>query len=360
MPPDDPRRAAHPAGARPAGPSLPAPCFDHLDHLTTDLGIWEHAEFTTPRVAHGYCTDDNARALIVACRGAGDPSVPAGAAATYLRFVLDARTAAGTFHNRRDHDGAWADVVGSDDSQGRAWWALGVAARTAPEPWMREAAVAAFDGCSAFASVHLRANAFAVLGAVELLDVQPAHAGARELLRRSTVPLAAAARTHVPWLETRLTYDNARLPEALLAAGTTLHDAGLVRSGLRLLTWLVGVETRGDHFSFVPHEGWTPGEPRLRFDQQPVEAAAMADACHRAFALTDDPVWRLHAIRAAQWFVGHNDTDEVLYDVTTGGSRDGLMHGGANENRGAESTLAGLAALQVAAALTDLPARGLR
>ena len=280
-------------------------------------------------------------------------------AATYLAFVLDARTEGGAFHNRRGHDGTWLDDAGSDDSQGRAWWALGVAARRGRQPWMREASVAAFDVDTDFTSVHLRANAFAVLGAVDLLAVEPAHPAANQLLRRWIEPLATRASSRVPWLEDRLTYDNARLPEALLAAGGTLGDARLVRTGLRLLTWLVGVETTVDHFSFVPHGGWTVGDDRPTFDQQPVEAAAMADACYRAWTMTGDPAWRSRGIRAAQWLVGHNETGSVLYDDATGGTRDGLMRDGVNDNQGAESTLAGLSALQVAVACGDEPAMAL-
>lgn len=357
MSPDDPRRHEdHPAGSRRDEPALPAPRFDHLAHMTDSLGLWEHAEFDTPRVAHGFCTDDNARALIVACRESEDAPVPDRLTTTYLGFLLDARTATGTFHNRRGHDGIWLDDVGSDDSQGRALWALGVVARHGPQLWMREAGTEAFDLATTFTSVHLRANAFAALGAVELLAAEPDHDGGRELLRRCVEPLAEAAGSRVPWVEARLTYDNARVPEALLAAGTTLHDPRLVHMGLRLLTWLVAVETRGGHFSFVPHGGWAPGEARPGFDQQPVEAAAMADACLRAFDVTGEPAWRLRALRAAQWFVGHNDTGHVLYDAATGATSDGLMRDGANQNQGAESTLAGLAALQVATALADAPA----
>lgn len=357
MSPDDPRRTdEHPAGSSSAAPSLPSARLDHLVHLTDDLGVWEHAEHAEPRIAHGFCTDDNARALIVACREASDGPVPDGLVATYLGFLLDARTTAGGFHNRRSQDGTWLDDVGSDDSQGRALWALGVVARHGPQRWMREAGIEAFDVATTFESVHLRANAFAVLGAVELLAAEPGHAGARALLRRCVEPLAEAAGSRVPWVEARLTYDNARLPEALLAAGAALHDARLTHRGLRLLTWLVAVETRGDHFSFVPHGGWAPGEARPGFDQQPLEAAAMADACLQAFVLTGEPAWRLRALRAARWFLGHNDTGQVLYDVTTGATGDGLMRDGANANQGAESTLAGLAALQVAALLADAPA----
>lgn len=359
MPPDDPPRlSGHPAGSRgAAAPTLPPPRYEHLTHLTHPFGVWEHARLTTPRVSHGFCTDDNARALIVVSREPTRTTALDELAAIYLRFVLDARVQGGTFHNRRGHDGTWLDRVGSDDSQGRAWWALGVVARHGRQPWMRDEGIRAFDACVDFHSVHLRANAFTVLGVAEFLAVRPGHPPATAVLRRCVEVLATAAGSRIPWFEPRLTYDNARLPEALLAAGSVLGDPRLVRMGLRLLTWLVAVETDGDHFSFVPHGGWTPGEARPGFDQQPVEAVAVAEACHRAWAITGDDAWRTLGLRAARWFVGHNDTGGMMYDTATGGTRDGLMREGTNQNQGAESTLAGLAALQVAAALaTDEPA----
>jgi hypothetical protein len=326
--------------------AVPPPRFEHLTALTHPLGMWEHAEGTRPRVAHGFCTDDNARALIVVSR---EPAGPLNdLAAIYLRFVLDAQTRDGRFHNRRDHDGTWIDDIGSDDSQGRAWWALGVAARHGPQLWMRRAGLLAFDACGSFESVHLRANAYAILGAVEVLAVEPDHAGARDLLRRGIERLAAAAGSRIPWLEPRLTYDNARLPEAFLAAGAAVRNPNLIRTGLRLLTWLCEVETSDGHFSFTPAGGWTPEEERPGFDQQPIEAGAMAEACHRAWTITGDGVWRVRALRAAGWFVGLNDTRGTLYDEATGGTRDGLMRHGVNENQGAESTLAGLTAIRIA------------
>lgn len=353
MQPDDDRPVlVHPsAGAGLTPPHvLPAPRFDHLVRLTHPMGVWEHAELTSPRTAHGFCTDDNARALIVVCRQSDAATGElADLAAIYLRFVLDARTTDGGFHNRRGQDGIWLDDIGSDDSQGRAWWALGVVSRHGAQPWMRRAGMEAFDSCSGFSSEHLRANAFAVLGAVELLAVAPDHADARTLLRRGVEVITEAAHSRISWPEARLTYDNARLPEALLAAGATLGDRRLTRMGLRLLTWLVQVEGGGRHFSFTPAGGYVPGEPRRRFDQQPIEAVAMAEACHRAWTATRDPAWRTFALRAAGWFVGLNDTGAILYDAESGGTCDGLMRHGVNENQGAESTLAGLAALRVAA-----------
>ncbi len=360
MLPDE--RAA--AARHPSSPSgvdlteLPTPEFTHLRRLTDRIGLWEHARILEPRVEHGFCTDDNARALLVVSSQTSPPADLADLAAVYLRFVLDARTDDGHFHNRRSADGTWIDEVGSDDSQGRAWWGLGTVARTGPAAWMRQAAADAFATCNSFDSVHLRANAYAALGAVEMLLADPSHTAAADLLERTARTIADAARARVPWPETRLTYDNARLPEALLAAGAVLGDRRMIATGIRLLEWLVRVETNSYHFSFTPTGGWVPGEERPAFDQQPIEAAAMAQACYRAWSVTGDSAWRARAIDAAQWFMGNNDTGMVLYDRDTGATCDGLEERSVNENRGAESTLAGIAALQTGAlcSTTDLGA----
>lgn len=337
---------------------LPPPEFAHLRRLTHPKGVWEHALMLTPRVEHGFCTDDNARALLVVSRQTSPPADLEGLAAIYLKFVLDARTESGQFHNRRSADGAWIDEVGSDDSQGRAWWGLGTAARLGPAAWMRQAGAEAFMTCTSFDSVHLRANAYAALGAVEMVLADPDHTAATDLLKRTSRVIADAARAGIPWPEARLTYDNARLPEALLAAGAVLGDRRMISTGFRLLKWLVRVETNADHFSFTPAAGWAPGEKRPGFDQQPLEATAMAHACYRAWSITGNSEWRSRAIDAASWFMGKNDSGMVLYDPDTGATCDGLEERSVNENRGAESTLAGIAALQTATlcSTTDLGA----
>jgi hypothetical protein len=325
--------------------------------MTTPLGLWEHASYTTPRTEHGFCTDDNARALIVTWRQRPADDATTELAAIYLRFLLAATTGDGRFHNRRHADGHWLDDVGSDDAQGRARWALGVASgpgpasATASGSWISDAAATSLrEGADAFGSPHLRANAFAALGAAEFLDHR-SDDGVERLLRRSAGVVAEAAHARSPWPESRLTYDNARLPEALLAAGHTLGDGSLIELGLRLLGWLVTVEARDEHFSFTPVGGWSEGEPRPAFDQQPVEAAAMAEACARAWRITGVRTWRDHAERAARWFLGANDTGRCLYDPVTGGGADGLEEDDINHNRGAESTLAALTAFQTARAL---------
>lgn len=311
--------------------------------MTDRRGLWEHALFTTPRTEHGYCTDDNARALIVACR---TPSPSPDLARIYLNFVQEAQLPEGGFHNRRSADGLWTDRVGSDDSQGRAIWAAGSVARLGPEIWMRNAGLEIFANQREFWSPSPRANAFALLGAAEVLTTTPDHLVARQLLEQCVGHIHVLDDARWPWPEVRLAYDNARLPEALLAAGALLSDEHLIDAGLRLLKWLVEVETSDNHFSFTPVRGWAPGEPRPGFDQQPVEAAAMADACFRAWSITGDARWCDLVVQAGRWFIGANDAGVSLYDPETGGCGDGLGPGYINLNQGAESTLAALATLE--------------
>lgn len=327
---------------------LPEPRFDHLQSMTDDRGLWEHAEFASARYEHGYCTDDNARALIVLTR-VQDPSDDlVDLAKVYLTFLTDAQLPGGGFVNRRNPDGSWSRGVGSDDSQGRALWALGTVAGRGPTKAMRDIALATFEANHGFSSPSPRANALAVLGAGEVLRSRPDHGPARTLIERCVQHLDFHDDPLWPWPEHRLAYDNARIPEALLVAGMLLPDDTLVDAGLNLLEWLVDIETKDGHFSFTPAGGWTLGEARPGFDQQPMEAAAMADACGLAWALTGDQRWADRVDRAARWFMGDNDSGLVLYDSDTGGCGDGLGHDFANLNQGAESTLAALSVLQSA------------
>lgn len=329
------------------GQHLPAPDLTHLRSLTHPLGVFEHAEYDRPRSDHGFCVDDNARALIVACReGTGPGAIEL--AETTLRFVLDARDPVTGLRNRRHLDGSWLDGSRSDDAEGRAVWALGVAARQAPTPSLRRTAMNAFAKIPPIDSPHLRPHATAVAGAVEVLAIAPRHAGARRLLQRGADRLAAAAAGPGPWLEPQLTYDDARLPDGLLAAGVALRDRALRDRALELLAWLVAEQQHEGRFSFTPTGGRRPGGPKPAFDQQPLEAAAMADACLRAWLVTGESVWQHRVAGVARWLFGANDTGAVLYDVTTGSTYDGLTAHGVNRNRGAESTIAGLSVLQAA------------
>jgi hypothetical protein len=189
--------------------------------------------------------------------------------------------------------------------------------------------------------------AFAALGAAEVLTVIPDDTRSRTLLASAAATIGGrTGSASWPWPEARLTYANAVFPEVLMAAGEHLHDARALDDGLALLGWLLDLETSGSHLSVTPVGGWAPGEARPAFDQQPIEVAALADACARAFRLTGDRCWERGVERAASWFLGENDAGTPLYDPVTGGGYDGLHIDGRNANQGAESTLAMIATLQ--------------
>ncbi|HEY6056499.1 MAG TPA: hypothetical protein VIV06_00630 [Candidatus Limnocylindrales bacterium] len=329
----------------------------HLDALTGPLGIWQHASGTVPDEAFGYCTDDVARALLVDLlhrRELGWDAVAASARRS-LRFLRDAfDPAIGRFRNFRDRGGSWLEVVGSEDSQGRAVLALGAAAGTAPDDdFVAEAASLFADALPAVAHLTaLRATASALLGCGHALD-----AGLRDGAERTFEVLASRlARAFVavehdrdwPWPEQVLTYENALLPRALIAAGARTGDAELGRKGLHVLDWLIRVQTTiGGSFSAVGSDGWWPrGGARSRFDQQPIEATSMILAAEAAFDETGEARYVRIREAAYAWFLGDNDMDVPLADPGRGACHDGLTPRGANLNEGAESTLMWLTALE--------------
>jgi hypothetical protein len=314
----------------------PPPSLRHLARLTDAVGIVEHARGRDPAPALGHCTDDAGRALALASRLADDPDARR-IAQVALRFLRGAPISGGWFALR--HRDGWAGH--SDDSCGRAVYGLAVAVARAPWDEVAGPAAELLDVAIGFRSGHPRAMAYATVGAAELLAVEPGHAGARSLLGDA---LAALPRPSTDatwrWPFPRLTYANALLPDALLAAGVALDHPTAVAQALDLLSWLVEEESVDDHFSFVPVGGRGPGDPKPAFDQQPIEAAVMCAACARAFAVTGAPRWAASARRAAAWFTGGNDVGVALWDPETDGCHDGLEAHDVNRNEGAESTMA--------------------
>jgi len=326
---------------------VPAAPFGHLARLSDEVGLFEHAKLTEPRTEHGYCVDDVARGLLVAAREPEPAEQIVGLARTYLGFVIAAQVPDGRFHNRCGPDRQWTDEPTLEDCWGRALWGLGTAVAYAPA--LAPSALPAFELGAGCRSPHPRAMAFAALGAAEVLRVRPDHAGARALLANAASLIGSpGADPHWIWPEPRLRYANAILPEVLLAAGSLLGDDRALAEGLAMLGWLLDLETSGGHLSVTPAGGWAVGEPRPGFDQQPIEVAALADACARGFDLTGDPRWKDGLLRAAGWFLGDNDCGIALYDLASGGGCDGLERAGRNENQGAESTLAMISTFQQA------------
>ncbi|MFZ6005221.1 MAG: glycosyltransferase [Actinomycetota bacterium] len=331
----------------------PEPSLRHVARLTDDIGIVEHALFEDPRRELEYCTDDAGRALALATTLSSDPEAPK-IARVALAFLERAHLGAGRFRLRLGRHGRWTPDPPSDDAGGRALLGLGTAAAHAPWDDVRSGALALFEAAADFSSPHPRAMAYASLGALELLAGTDVHRSARQLVRRAADALPASAPDSAwRWPAERLTYANALLPEAAMAvAAATGHDAAVV-DALSLLDWLVAEESLADHFSFTPVGGRGPHDPKPAFDQQPIEASAMTDACARAFMITGDVRWADASERAAGWFLGANDVGVAMFDPASGGGFDGLEPAGVNENQGAESALAFAATMAKVASMAQ-------
>lgn len=332
--------------------------FDHLLALGDDTGVLEHALGATPRRSHGYCVDDVARALVAVSREP-DPEPPLARLGTCcLALVAHAQASDGRCHNRLSYTRSWEDEATLGDWWGRALWGLGTAAARHRDPWVRHDAVLCFDIGVNHRTRWPRTMAFAALGAAEILSVHPGHPAATSLIADAATTIAGPGRkpgrASWPWPEARLAYANAVLPEALIAAGDVLGNDSILATGLDLLAWLLDLETRSGHLSVTPVGGWGPGEARPGFDQQPIEAAAIADACARALSVTGDSSWAAGIDAAARWFLGDNDAGIPMVDPVTGGGFDGLEPGGRNANQGAESTLAAISTFQQAARLAPV------
>ena len=328
--------------------------LDHLLTLTDDTGILQHARGVVPNRDHGYCTDDNARALIAVL--IAKDHLPGGARCTalatqYLSFLDHAfNEDTARFRNFMSYDRRWLEDMGSEDCHGRAIWALGEAiARTE----LRGRLIVASDLFHRALPAMLkfqapRAWTYGLIGIHAYLRRFGGHTEVRRVREELSLRLMDLFRVHAddqwPWPEDCLTYDNARLPQALLLAGQWMFDQSMIDTALSTLEWLVELQTGPQgHFTPVGNDGWFPRDgTRARFAQQPLEAAGMIDACLEAAGATGDTKWVDFADRCLNWFLADNDLNVPLYDPVTGGCCDGLHPEGTNENQGAESTLAWL------------------
>lgn len=336
---------------------LPPLKLDHLHNMTDGTGILQHAVFTVPNYREGYTTDDNSRALMVSAllEELGSTEA-AGLATRYLAFIWYAfNPETRRFRNFMDYQHNWLEETGSEDSHGRALWALGTVLGRSNLPTLQNMAGRVFQQSllAILETTGPRAWAFALLGIHEYFE---RYAGDRrasqvqeELARRLLDLYQGNRADEWRWFENKLTYCNAALPHALLLCGASMQNPTMTEAGLESLTWLADLqraETEGKHFVPIGSNGFYPqGGERARFDQQPVEAQAMVSACLEANRITGDKRWYREARRAFEWFLGRNDLHLPVYDPTTGGCRDGLHPDRANENQGAESTLAFLQSL---------------
>jgi glycosyltransferase involved in cell wall biosynthesis len=331
----------------------------HLLNLTDDTGILQHAIFSVPNNLEGYTTDDNARALIVSTllNVLSQPPnhEPAKLSHRYLAFLLLAFSEkTGRFRNFLSYSRQWQEDIGSEDSHGRALWALGTVLGRSEDPGLRGAAGRLFEASvpAALTFTSPRAWAFSVLGMQAYLDRFPGDRtiqGNRDMLANRLLDIYEHSRSETwKWFEKSLSYSNARLSQALLVAGQRTGNMRMIEVGCESLSWLLAEQHRHDQEIFVPIGSrgfFAEGGEKARFDQQPVEACGTISACLQASSINDNNYWIEEARCAFRWFLGENDLQVPLYDSATGGCRDGLHPDRVNENQGAESTLSFLMAL---------------
>jgi hypothetical protein len=342
-----PAKTGSPWRARP----LPELKLDHVERMTDGTGIFQHATYEVPNFHEGYCTDDNARAFLLAVQSGGATDSPRlwQMTSTYLAFLSAAfNESNGRFRNFMSHSRQWLEEAGSEDSHGRALWALGTGAAMARRDGWRLLSAKIFNaGLPAVESfTSPRAWAFTLLGLHEYLGICPGDLKAHRLRADLTNRLIAcwdqSSSACWPWFEGALTYDNARLPQALVLSGSMLPESRAMEIGLAALDWLAAIQTAGfGHFRPIGNNGFYPRDgTRSHFDQQPVEAQAMVAACVAAWRVSREQRWLTEAERAFDWFLGRNDVGLALHDAETGGCCDGLEPDRVNANQGAESTLA--------------------
>ena len=348
-------QSQQPNAARPQW-ATPEIKLQHLTELTDDTGILQHAQFDIPNRAEGYCTDDNARALLLTAYLEGVTPQTSGLnilQSRYLSFILSAyNDQAGRFRNFMSYSRCWLEEVGSDDSQGRALWALGAVVNRCRTRSRRELATHLFDRSiiAVREAQSLRTWAFGVLAAEEYLQSGAPNDSVRLLQRALGERLWKAwlwnRADRWPWFEQTLTYDNARVSQALILTAHAAEQSDMLAAGLESLEWLMRIQSgpKGE-FAGIGSNGFYPrGGKRAFYDQQPVEAWAAVSACLTAHRITHDAKWLSEARRAFGWFLGENMLRQPVCDEATGGCHDALHQNRANKNQGAESTLSYLCA----------------
>jgi glycosyltransferase involved in cell wall biosynthesis len=344
---------------------LPELKLDHLFRMSDSTGIFQHASFTVPNFAEGYCTDDNARALVLALMlqrlGRGSPRLGEVAAsyAAFLNHAFDQKL--GRFRNFMSFDRRWLETVGSEDCQGHALWALGLCVAQAGQGSFQMLAAQLFEQALPVAAEFAspRAWAFTLIGIDEYLRRFSGDRRTNQIRDALTARLmqryADAASGDWHWFEDTVSYANAKLPHALILSGRCLNNDAMRETGLKALRWLIGIQTTNvGSLRPIGSNGFYPrGSECALFDQQPIEAQATVSACIEAYQATGDMFWVTEAWRAFEWFLGRNDLGLALYDASTGGCRDGLHVDRLSQNQGAESTLAFLLSLAEMQALQN-------
>ena len=331
---------------------LPEPSIEHLRRLTDDTGLYQHAKFILPDRKEGYCTDDNARAVIVMTQYyARKPETEAlKLLDVYMSFVLQSQKKNGLIRNFMNFNRTWRKGESQNDALGRILWACGTVLVEPPSPGHLRLALECFDrSIWNLQKQRLRGLAYGIFGICGYLKRFPEAKDIKNQMQLAAEQLVAQyGKNSLPdwrWFEDVLTYDNGVLPQALFAAGLVLENKKFLEAAQEACEFLIGKTFTDEHFSFVGCQGWyVRGQKKAQFDQQPIEAASMVLMLGAAYNATGDKNFLALQKRAFEWFLGANEAGIPLYDFASKGCCDGLTVDGVNANQGAESILSFLLA----------------
>ena len=336
-----------------SGTEVPEPSLIYLQRLTDNTGMCQHAKFTIPDREYGYCTDDNARAVIVMTKYYAQYLQPEVLTLfdTYLSFIMHSQNSDGTIRNFMNFDRTWRSNEPENDALGRVLWAFGTVMAQPPIPTYLSIIKDCFDkSVGHIEKKHPRGLAYSILGMSDYLKQFP---GASDIKRQLTIAADSLtalyeknSRPDWQWFEDALIYDNAILPYALFITGMTFGNKKYTTVAEKTCEFLLANTFNGNHFSFIGCNGWYKrGQTKAQFDQQPIEAAGTVMMLRAAYDATGDSRFLTLQRKAFGWFLGENDLHIPLYDFSTKGCNDSLMQGGVNINQGAESTLSFLLSL---------------
>jgi glycosyltransferase involved in cell wall biosynthesis len=338
-------------------PALPDVNLNHLLNLTDSTGILQHATYNIPNRNEGYTTDDNARALLVSIlnRNIFNDPQSVNLLNLYLSFILHAfNEETGLFRNFMAYDRTWLEESGSEESNANVVFVTGYVIKNPPFDHSLGIAKMIFDRVINNTLLFQSPRAFALIlmGCIFYLDRFSGAREVRKVCRTFAEKLSELYKENSTekwkWFEPIATYNNGRLPQALLMAGKFLKNKEYIFQGLECLNWLYDVQydKENKHISLIGNNGWlVKGKEKAKYDQQPVEIPALIDACYQAYQITHDKQWITKLGILFSWFLGNNDRHEHLYDYITGGCFDGLSSSVTNKNQGAESTIAWLLSL---------------
>ncbi len=332
---------------------VPEPSLDHLQKLTDDTGMYQHANFTIPNREYGYCTDDNARAVIAMIKHYAQYSYTQALQLLdiYLSFIIHSQNSDGTVRNFMNFDRSWAKNEPLNDALGRVLWAFGTVMAQPPKPAYLSIAKSCFDKSVEHVQKQLpRGMAYSILGMCDYLKKFPGASDIKRQLELTADGLVTQyEENNYPdwqWFEEMLTYDNAVLPHALFVAGLTSENKKYLAIAEKTCEFLLENTFNGEYFSFIGCKGWYErGGTKATFDQQPIEAASTVMMLRAAYDATQNEKFLTLQRKAFDWFLGQNELRIPLYDFRTKGCNDGLLSDGVNINQGAESTLSFLLSL---------------